>query len=177
MIHQILDYFQQTGRKVPELLPAVIFAQTELGETFDAIMRSGMVGEGWLRNNERDSQIEIELADTYMMLLLAAASIDVDLDFVLTEKMLRKGWQPPKWLLQIWTERFSGEESEDPVQKNPMDKGSEFLNILWLYCQHRMEAGMDYSQQRSTLLDDLKRQRENLDGIIADIEEQIRTLK
>jgi hypothetical protein len=169
MIHQILDYFRQTGRKVPELLPAVIFAQTELGETFDAIMRSGLVGEGWLRNHERDARIDVELADTYMMILLAAAAIEVDLDEVLTEKMLRKGWQPDPWLLEAWETVFqTGEQNSSP---DPL-AGSDtvFARLLREYCVMILEPQDSIEQKRSALVDQLKLQQANLDRLIAELE-------
>jgi len=168
MIKQILDYFKQTGRKVPELLPAVIFAQTELGETFDAIMRSGMVGDGWLRNNERESQIEIELADTYMMLLLAASAIEVDLDAVLAAKMIRKGWQPAPWLLQAWQQAFFEKKAEERMPVPP--DGSDFKKALWQYCLQAVDPEGDAIKQKETLAVDLRRQREVLDGLIQVLE-------
>ena len=168
MISQILDYFRQTGRKVPELLPAVIFAQTELGETFDAIMRSGMVGEGWLRNNERDSQIEVELADTYMMILLAASAMDVDLEEVLTKKMKRKGWKPAPWLVRAW-EKAYGEDSEGSGETEGVNDA--FRSALKEYCLSRLEPGIDEAAQRRMLAADLSRQRAELDRLISKLEQ------
>jgi len=169
MIALIHEYFRQTGRKVPELLPAVIFAQTELGETFDAIMRSGMVGEGWLRNNERASSIEIELADTYMMILLAAAAIEVDLDAVLTEKMLRKGWKPDPWLQHVWQQAFPAAENGAEAAGNP-DSQSGFPGKLWQHCIGLLaEAGED---PRADLAADLRKQRTELETLIQLLEGQ-----
>ncbi len=171
MIHQILDYFRQTGRKVPELLPAVIFAQTELGETFDAIMRAGLVGEGWLRNHERDARIEVELADTYMMILLAAAAIEVDLDEVLTEKMLRKGWQPESWLLEAWKAVYQREgQNSSPAPLAGSDK--VFARQLREYCVMILDPQDTVEQKRSALVEQLKFQQANLDRLIAELEDQ-----
>ena len=167
MISQILDYFRQTGRKVPELLPAVIFAQTELGETFDAIMRSGMVGQGWLRNNERDSQIEVELADTYMMILLAASAMDVDLDEVLTKKMQRKGWKPAPWLVEAREAAYK-EQSEGAGDAGRVSDA--FRSAIWNYCLSRLEPEVEETEQRRMLAADLRSQREDLDRLIAVLE-------
>ncbi len=170
MIHQILDYFRQTGRKVPELLPAVIFAQTELGETFDAIMRSGLVGEGWLRNHERDASIEVELADTYMMILLAAAAIEVNLDEVLKEKMLRKGWKPESWLLDAWKAAFQADEQSSPGSQE--EKDEVFSRLLWEYCMMIKEPQDSIKQNRSTLAEQLRLQHGNMGRLIAELEKQ-----
>lgn len=128
----ILEYFEQTGRKTPDVLPAVVFAQTELGETFDAIMRSGMLGEGWVRNNERESDIKVELADTYMMLVLAAHALGVDLRQVLAKKMLRKGWHPDVevyTLVQAILAEFS--EQDGNADDGIFERNGGFATLVW----------------------------------------------
>jgi NTP pyrophosphatase (non-canonical NTP hydrolase) len=91
MIH---SYFRHRKLKTPDALAAILFAQSEMGEVFDAVMRSGMLGEGWVRNHERETDIGEELADTLMMLHLAADALCVDLHQTLEEKFRSKGWVP-----------------------------------------------------------------------------------
>lgn len=93
MIDDIVSYYYFRGYKFPNTLEALIFAQTELGEAFDAVMRSGMMGEGWVRNNpDRNTSLAEELADAYMMINMAAHAMGVNVEDVLRAKFEAKGW-------------------------------------------------------------------------------------
>jgi len=96
-IDDILSYFQHRNLKMPDFLPAIMFAQSEMGEVADAIMHTDMLGSGWKRNHTRETSLAEELADTYMMLELAVYALgDDDLPTLLRRKMAFKGWTPRK---------------------------------------------------------------------------------
>jgi len=94
MITNILQFFNQTGRKIPDFVSAVAFLQTEVGELVDAMIRHGHFGEGWKRNNpDKEVSVEDEIADVLMMTLLAAHAAGIDPAAALINKMHRKGWR------------------------------------------------------------------------------------
>lgn len=93
MIVQILKYFRYRKMRVPNLIEAMIWLTTEIGEAFDAAMRTGFMGEGWVRNNpDKQASLVNELADIYMMTELAAHAINLDLRAQLRLKMKRAGF-------------------------------------------------------------------------------------
>lgn len=104
MIDAILAYFRHRKMRVPSVVEAVVYAQTEMGEVFDALMRNGHFGAGWVRNAERTVDVAEEIADAYMMLELAASASGFSLQEKLREKMIKKTG------IDFMTEVLDGEE-------------------------------------------------------------------
>lgn len=87
----IKQYFTERGLTYPsKALDAFLFLVSEVGETADAFVHSN---DEWVRNNpNKPRDLEMELADIYMMLFITADLSGVDLDEALFAKMRSKGY-------------------------------------------------------------------------------------
>jgi NTP pyrophosphatase (non-canonical NTP hydrolase) len=86
------DYFHFKGMRWPEnSKDALDFAVTEMGEVFDAVKRTE---DSWVRHNERDRDLGMEISQTIMMLLLAAHAEGIDVQEATYKWMRSKGFEP-----------------------------------------------------------------------------------
>jgi len=87
-------YFEYRGMKWPDVRDAVDFAVTEIGETVDALKRQQ---EGWVRHNERDRDLGMEITQAIMMLMIALDGAEVDLERKTYDWMRQKGYVAEYW--------------------------------------------------------------------------------
>ena len=74
---------------VPTPAKALMFAVSEMGEVFDSYLR-GVGDDGFVRNNERQTDFAKEIGDVLMMLLMAAWLLDIQVEPIMWAKFNRK---------------------------------------------------------------------------------------
>lgn len=83
------DYFHFREMKWPdEARDAVDFAVIKIGEVVDALKRGE---KGWLRHNERETDLGMEISQAIMMLFLAANAADINVQEATFGWMRAKG--------------------------------------------------------------------------------------
>lgn len=104
MVSQIIRKWEVWDQFViPDFLKAIAFIVTEVGELFDAWIRT-MANDGFVRNHgEKDVDPAEELADVIMMAYIAADQLGIDLDKALRAKLDRmdrkkyRAWDEADW--------------------------------------------------------------------------------
>lgn len=95
------DYFHFRGQPWPvETRDALDFVVSEVGEIFDALLRS-KPDKGFVRHNERKTDLGMEISQAIMMLMIAANSAGIDVQEATYKWMRSKGFEP---------EYFTGED-------------------------------------------------------------------
>lgn len=97
--HKLIElyrgYFEFKGMKWPDdPRDAIDFAVTEVGEVVDALKRQQ---EGWVRHNDRDRDLGMEISQTIMMLVIAAEQANVDVETSTYRWMREKGYEGEYW--------------------------------------------------------------------------------
>lgn len=97
---RVLELRAEAGNKWPGSPPmdAWAFLVTEVGEVGDALLRLGYAQRSdYVRNTDRQPDLEAELGDVFLMLCTLATSVHVNLDEALDEVIyrLRKRCQIP----------------------------------------------------------------------------------
>ena len=95
LIELYRGYFEFKGMKWPDdPRDAVDFAVTEVGEVVDALKRQQ---KGWVRHNDRDRDLGMEISQTIMMLVIAAEQAGIDIEAVTYGWMREKGYEGEYW--------------------------------------------------------------------------------
>jgi len=68
----------------PGVIDSYVFLVSEVGEVGDVLLRRGYGHRGdYVRNNEKETLLEAELGDVYLMLCTLATELGIDLDSAL----------------------------------------------------------------------------------------------
>ena len=95
LIELYRGYFEFKGMKWPDdPRDAVDFAVTEVGEVVDALKRQQ---EGWVRHNDRDRDLGMEISQAIMMLAIAAYQAGVEIEQATYDWMREKGYVAEYW--------------------------------------------------------------------------------
>jgi NTP pyrophosphatase (non-canonical NTP hydrolase) len=91
---------------IPSFLKAITFIVTEVGELFDAWLRT-MADDGFVRNHgEKDVDPAEELADIVLMAYVAADALGIDLD----EELHKKLGKMDKKKMVSWLDKAQADE-------------------------------------------------------------------
>lgn len=71
----------------PGPLDTWVFLVTEIGEVGDAMLRLGYGELEYLRNNQKNPDIQHELGDVYLMLITLANHFDINLSCALQDRI------------------------------------------------------------------------------------------
>jgi hypothetical protein len=94
LIELYQGYFDFREMKWPEVREAVHFAITEIIETVDALKRQQA---GWVRHNDRDRDLGMEITQTIMMLMIALDGAGIDFEEKTYAWMKSKGYAAEYW--------------------------------------------------------------------------------
>ena len=91
--HMIAEYTLKREKRgdfvVPTPAKALMFAVSEMGEVFDAYLR-GVGDDGFIRNNDRQTNFAEEIGDVLMMLLMASWLLDIQIEPAMWRKFDRE---------------------------------------------------------------------------------------
>jgi NTP pyrophosphatase (non-canonical NTP hydrolase) len=68
-------------------ISAWMFLMTEFGELSDAMIRSGICGQEWLRGTEREARVVDEMGDVLFMLISLASALGLDIEYSLNKTL------------------------------------------------------------------------------------------
>lgn len=87
LIFKIRQYYLCRGLKWPDKKDSILWLFTELGELVDAVLR---LESGWVRNNNKDTDVASELGDCLFMLLVTSQCLGIDPIEAMLNKMEKK---------------------------------------------------------------------------------------
>src|SRR3990167_3902605 len=91
--HIVAEYVLKREKRgdfvVPTPAKALMFAVSEMGEVFDAYLR-GVGDDGFIRNNDRQTNFAEEIGDVLMMLLMASWLLDIQIEPAMWRKFDRE---------------------------------------------------------------------------------------
>lgn len=88
------SYFEFKGMTWPNTRDAADFVVTEVGEMFDALKRGD---PKWVRHNDRDPDLGMEISQAIMMLVIAADEAGIDIETATYRWMKEKGFDAEYW--------------------------------------------------------------------------------
>jgi hypothetical protein len=95
LIELYRGYFEFKGMKWPDTAhDAIDFAVTEVAEALDACLRREA---SWVRHNDRERDLGMEIAQAIMMLTIAAEQDGIDLNKATYGWMRDKGYEGEYW--------------------------------------------------------------------------------
>jgi NTP pyrophosphatase (non-canonical NTP hydrolase) len=84
-------YYQYRGLENPDASQALMFLVSEIGELADAHVANQAK---WVRNNDRERNVDEEIGDVLMMLTVYASTRGIDPIAAMLKKFERKGFSP-----------------------------------------------------------------------------------
>jgi len=129
------DYFEFKEMHYPEdARDALDFVVTEVGEIFDALKRSE---PNWVRHNDREADLGMEISQAIMMLLIAADCENIDIEKATHKWMQEKGYRAEFMLggeYDLW--------GYPTRQSTKIHVWGKFDNIVQSACGLEMPAGV-----------------------------------
>lgn len=143
LIELYRGYFEFRGMKWPDdPRDAVDFAVTEIGEVVDALKRQQ---DGWVRHNDRDRDLGMEITQAIMMLAIAAEQAGIDLDTATYAWMRAKGYEGEYWAGKdyvLWAYPTN--------QSKRIHLWGKFGGIIQSACGLEMPEGHTFGDRRRT---------------------------
>lgn len=140
LIELYRGYFEFNGMLWPDdPRDAFDFAVSEVGEIFDALKRSQ---GGWVRHNDKDRDLGMEISQAIMMLVIGAEQAGIDVETATYHWMREKGYEGEYWAGKdyiMWAYPTN--------QSREIHLWGKFDGMIQSACGLEMPAGHDFGDR------------------------------